>query len=658
MSTPRPLSANTGMTIGQRLWLGFACIIVLGLVVAASSYWQLGRMSDQVQALVEQRIGQLEQVNQVKEATGQSAIAVRNILLLVRQEDMQAQKQSIDANSQRALAQLRGLAQSADQANVRDKLGQAQQTLSTYHQLMQETIDMVFNHQRDQARQQLNTQGIALQQQSFALLDEVRALEQQALEQSLAQVRSMGEEIGALVIGVAVLVGVLSVLIAWSITRFLARALGGEPAYAAAVAREIAAGNLAVPVNVAANDQHSLLAHMRDMRNSLVDVVAKVRSGSQSVAAAGVQISQGNQDLSMRTESQASALQQTASAMDELGARVTQNADNARQANQLAQTASAVAAQGGAVVDQVVSTMEGITTASHKIADIIQVIDGIAFQTNILALNAAVEAARAGEQGRGFAVVAAEVRSLAGRSAEAAKEIKQLIDDSVERVEQGASLVDQAGVTMQEVVQSIRRVTDIMGEISAATQEQSAGISQVGSSVAGMDQATQQNAALVEQVAAAASSLNHQAQDLVQAVAVFDLGGQTASAGTISHAPRRSPSPPSSRYNSASMSASNTKAKALAAPSGISASSSSKALAKPSIAAPAPTATPATSGKGAPPRLGNSASTSTSANAKAKTKPPASAATKPAPRPTPSAPLALPAAKKTSAAADDEWETF
>ncbi|MBS7350156.1 MAG: MCP four helix bundle domain-containing protein, partial [Comamonas sp.] len=648
----------------QRLWLGFACIIVLGLVVAASSYWQLGRMSDQVQALVEQRIGQLEQVNQVKEATGQSAIAVRNILLLVRQEDIQAQKQNIDASSQRALAQLRSLVQSTDQANVRDKLGQAQQTLNTYQQLVQETIAMVLNHQRDQARQQINTQGTELLKQSFALLDEVRTLEQSALEQSLAQMRGMGTEIGALVIGMAVLVGVLSVLIAWSITRFLARALGGEPAYAAAVAREIAAGNLAVPVNVAANDQHSLLAHMRDMRNSLVDVVAKVRSGSQSVAAAGVQISQGNQDLSMRTESQASALQQTASAMDELGARVTQNADNARQANQLAQTASAVAAQGGAVVDQVVSTMEGITTASHKIADIIQVIDGIAFQTNILALNAAVEAARAGEQGRGFAVVAAEVRSLAGRSAEAAKEIKQLIDDSVERVEQGASLVDQAGVTMQEVVQSIRRVTDIMGEISAATQEQSAGISQVGSSVAGMDQATQQNAALVEQVAAAASSLNHQAQDLVQAVAVFDLGGQTASAGTISHAPRRSPSPPSSRYNSASasMSTSNTKAKALAAPSGISASSSSKALAKPSIAAPAPTATPATSGKGAPPRLGNSASTSTStstsANAKAKTKPPASAATKPAPRPTPSAPLALPAAKKTSAAADDEWETF
>jgi len=236
-------------------------------------------------------------------------------------------------------------------------------------------------------------------------------------------------------------------------------------------------------------------------------------------------------DLSARTESQASSLEETAASMEELGAQVNQNADNARQANQMAQNASSVASQGGEVVGQVVETMKGINESSRKIADIISVIDGIAFQTNILALNAAVEAARAGEQGRGFAVVASEVRSLAGRSAEAAREIKALIDASVGRVEHGSILVDKAGTTMAEVVQSIRRVTDIVGEISSASSEQAAGVAQVGEAVAQMDQVTQQNAALVEQMAASASSLKSQASDMVDAVAVFKLNanpGMTA----------------------------------------------------------------------------------------------------------------------------------
>jgi methyl-accepting chemotaxis protein len=283
-------------------------------------------------------------------------------------------------------------------------------------------------------------------------------------------------------------------------------------------------GDLTKRVSASGNDELAVIA---SGFNRFVDkihaVLVQVRSSADSVATASSEIAHGNNDLSDRTESQASALEHTASNMAELNTTVKQNADNANQANQLAMSASTVAVKGGEVVAQVVETMKGINESSRKISDIISVIDGIAFQTNILALNAAVEAARAGEQGRGFAVVASEVRSLAGRSADAAKEIKSLINASVERVEHGTSLVDQAGVTMTEVVSSIRRVTDIVGEISSASNEQAAGVEQVGQSVAQMDQATQQNAALVEEMAAAAGSLKTQAQDLVQVVGVFKL---------------------------------------------------------------------------------------------------------------------------------------
>jgi methyl-accepting chemotaxis protein len=323
-------------------------------------------------------------------------------------------------------------------------------------------------------------------------------------------------------VGAVVLAGAL-LLVSLAITRSLLRQLGGEPNVAADITRRIAQGDLTVDIALKGGDQSSLLYAIKSMRDSLSSIVGHVRTGSEGVAAASAEIAQGNNDLSARTESQASALQETAASMEELSSTVSQNADNARQANQLAQNASTVAVQGGAVVAQVVDTMKGINESSRKISDIISVIDGIAFQTNILALNAAVEAARAGEQGRGFAVVASEVRSLAGRSADAAKEIKNLINDSVQRVEQGSALVDQAGVTMHDVVNSIRRVTDIMSEISAASSEQSAGVSQVGEAVAQMDQATEQNAALVEEMAAAAASLKSRSNELVDTVSVFKL---------------------------------------------------------------------------------------------------------------------------------------
>ncbi len=351
------------------------------------------------------------------------------------------------------------------------------------------------------------------------------------------RVSSARRDLAAILGSVLALAGLgagLGVLVARSISA----QLGGEPGDVVAATNAIAEGDLGSAISIRPGAQASILAAMSRMQQSLHRVVGRVRSNAEGVASASAQIAQGNQELSQRTEEQASALEQTAAAMEQLGGTVKQSADNAKQANQLALGASAVAIKGGEVVGRVVDTMKGINDSSKKIADIISVIDGIAFQTNILALNAAVEAARAGEQGRGFAVVASEVRSLAGRSAEAAKEIKSLITASVERVEQGTRLVDQAGATMTEVVSSIKRVTDIMGEISSASSEQSAGVAQVGEAISQMDQATQKNAALVEESAAAAESLKAQAQELVQAVAVFRLshGEQQQAATPAAHA--------------------------------------------------------------------------------------------------------------------------
>ncbi|MBE0619696.1 MAG: hypothetical protein IH605_03815 [Burkholderiales bacterium] len=359
------------------------------------------------------------------------------------------------------------------------------------------------------------------------LLDELKASEstKTSFKQELAaSIRDAKNTVMA-VSAVAVL---LCIGLCLLLFRTMQRQLGGEPGYALKVTNHIAGGDLTKEVITRAGDSVSLLAGMKRMQENLRNTVLQIKTSTNTIDVASGEIAQGNTDLSQRTEEQASSLEETASSMEELTSTVKQNAENARQANQLAVSASEVAVKGGTVVGEVVGTMSSINESSKKIVDIISVIDGIAFQTNILALNAAVEAARAGEQGRGFAVVASEVRSLAQRSATAAKEIKELIGDSVDKVGAGTKLVDEAGKTMEEIVSSVKRVTDIMSEITAASQEQSSGIEQVNQAITQMDEATQQNAALVEQAAAAAESMKDQAQTLAQVVAVFRLAQDEA----------------------------------------------------------------------------------------------------------------------------------
>ena len=531
----------SSMKVGSRLALGFSTLIVIGIVVAVFGRIQLERLADEVQLLVDDRMVKVEQITEAINNINLIARSVRNIALTSDHQEMEEEKKRIDEARVRTAEIYAQLEKSIHTPEGRDLLQKVIAASVPYYTATDKAVSLGLANQADEARELLRTENRTLQEAYFKALEDVIAFQKNIMHATANGARDTAGTTGLLMLIVAGAATLVGVLLAWIITRSITRALGGEPNYASSIASEISHGNLAVEVQVADGNPDSLLANLRTMRDSLAKVVATVRSGSESVAAASSQIAQGNQDLSARTESQASALEETAASMEELSSTVKQNADNARQANQLAQSASTVAVQGGEVVSQVVDTMRGISDSSSKIADIINVIDGIAFQTNILALNAAVEAARAGEQGRGFAVVAGEVRTLAGRSAEAAKEIKALITDSVNRVEQGTTLVDKAGQTMSEVVSSIRRVTDIMGEISAASSEQSAGVSQVGEAVMQMDQATQQNAALVEEMAAAASSLNTQAQDLVQAVAVFQLAqghGVTRAAQHVSPAPK------------------------------------------------------------------------------------------------------------------------
>ncbi|TXH86859.1 MAG: methyl-accepting chemotaxis protein [Rhodoferax sp.] len=516
------------LTVRQKLSAGFALILLILVGLTVTGLLEVSRIGTALESnALRSSVVQRYAIN-FRGSAHDRAIAIRDVAASQSDEELRREVAEIErlaafyADSARPLDQM--LVQDRElRPEVATLTAAIKEVEAKTLPLIQKVIQLRTAGQREEAQQivwgELKPLFVEWLKRINVLID----FEEKIIQERLTEAQSIASRFATVMLSLTVIAVLLGAVAAWRIGSSIVGALGAEPYEVKAVADAVRNGDLFSPIDTGNASEGSVIVAMKSMRDSLSAVVSGVRSSAQLVATSATEIDRGNQDLSGRTESQASALEQTASSMEELSSTVRQNADNARQANQLAQSASVVAGEGGEVVAQVVDTMKGINDSSRKIADIISVIDGIAFQTNILALNAAVEAARAGEQGRGFAVVASEVRSLAGRSAEAAREIKTLITASVERVEHGSVLVDQAGVKMEEVVSSIRRVTDIVSAISSASAEQASGVSQVGEAVSSMDQATQQNAALVEEMAAAASGLRSQAQELVQAVAVFKL---------------------------------------------------------------------------------------------------------------------------------------
>ncbi|MBD8528881.1 MULTISPECIES: methyl-accepting chemotaxis protein [unclassified Massilia] len=515
----------TNLNIGTRLSGAFAVLLLLIGVMLASALWQLERIdeakTEMTQANYKSRLA----------ATWREGIATNSIRTLAKANSTDpADEQALDSDMKTVSAQvskvqeeLEGLVTSAQgKANL--------QAVATQRKIYSAVRTELFKRKAEQGmspefKAAVSEKLLPELKKYLALVEEVAAYQNalfQDADKRIDSVYTSSRQL-LLVLGLAALA--CGIALGWLLTRSITRPL----ARAVDLARQVASGDLTADIQVSSKDEVGmLLCALKDMNASLLNTVSEVRSGTDTIVTASQQIATGNLDLSARTEQQASSLEETASSMEELTSTVRQNADNARQANTLAQSASGMAARGGEVVAQVVDTMASISESSKKIADIIAVIDGIAFQTNILALNAAVEAARAGEQGRGFAVVASEVRNLAQRSAAAAREIRGLITDSVGKVDAGGQLVGQAGATMQEIVQGIARVTDIMSEIAGASAEQTLGIEQINAAITQMDDVTQQNAALVEEAAAAASSLEDQAASLALLVSRFTLDSGAA----------------------------------------------------------------------------------------------------------------------------------
>ncbi|MEH6436411.1 methyl-accepting chemotaxis protein [Massilia sp. DD77] len=523
------------MTIKAKVCIGFAAILLLMMLLTAIGVSRVNTVSSSLIT-----IGDVNSVKQryainFRGSVHDRAISLRDVTLVDSDSELKA-----------ALADIARLASDYEKSAVlldkmiaegSDTSPEERQILAGIKEIEARTLPLVSQvialreaGELDRAKEVMLKDARPAFVEWLARINQYIDLKEEANQSESARAREVASGFQALMLIMCAAAVITGVLVAAVIVRAILRALGGEPAKASAIANSIATGNLAVTIDTDGSKRASVLHAMGEMRDSLLRIVAEVRLSAQTISAAAGEIASGNLNLSARTELQASSLQETASSMEQLTATVRQNADNALQANQLAVSAATVARKGGTVVSEVVQTMDSINASAKKIVDIISVIDGIAFQTNILALNAAVEAARAGEQGRGFAVVATEVRNLAQRSAAAAKEIKALIGDSVDKVDAGSRLVADAGSTMNEIVNSVNRVTDIMAEITAASQEQSAGIEQVNRAISQMDQVTQQNAALVEEAATGAGALQAQAEKLGNVVAIFKLGDGEARA--------------------------------------------------------------------------------------------------------------------------------
>ncbi|MDN3923311.1 methyl-accepting chemotaxis protein [Roseateles violae] len=518
----------------SKLMLGFALLAAVVLLVAAMALSSLGRANSRFSEYLDGVAARELLATDVRAAANRRAIAARNLVLVSQAADRETEKAAVTQaheDMKKAVVRLKGALEAAGDIGPRDRamVAEIEKVEEKYGQVAQAIVGMALDGRRDDAIAKMNAECRPL---LAALLKATGEYVEYEQEQSKKRVLAASEAYASdrlMMFGACAVALLAAVAMGWALSNAITRPLER----AVHLAEAVAAGDLSSDIEVSGKDETGqLLAALKRMNESLVSMVSQVRQSADGIATASEQIATGNQDLSSRTEQQASALQETAASMQQMTSTVQQTADSSRQANQLANSAVDVAGRGGEVVQRVVNTMGEITDSSRKISDIIGVIDGIAFQTNILALNAAVEAARAGEQGRGFAVVAGEVRSLAQRSAQAAREIKGLITNSVEKVEAGSQLVGEAGSTMGDIVTQVRRMTDLMAEINASTSEQSSGIGQVNQAVASIDQGTQQNAALVEESAAAAESLKQQAAGLLQLISRFKLAaGATARFG-------------------------------------------------------------------------------------------------------------------------------
>ncbi|EJL93452.1 methyl-accepting chemotaxis protein [Herbaspirillum sp. CF444] len=510
----------TRLNIGQRLGLGFGVVILLMLALTVIGVYRLNQINGNIRSIANDSYPRTVMANTVKGALDETARSMRNLLFMSTVDEIKGELDAIARAGgviDETLKRLAGDTTSAEGKRMLDAVNAAR---AQYTPVLNNFLAAVKDGQVEQARDLILPEIAPYQAAYFKALDNLIAFQGRGMEQAGQEAEHVSGAASVLMIAMAIIATLLAVLVGYSVMRSITRPLNA----AINIAERVAGGDLSVRVERTAQDETGkLLAALQDMRDGLVSAVTQVRDGSDAISVAAREIADGNANLSARTELQASTLEETASSMLELTDAVNHNADNARQANQLVLNASQVAMQGGEVVTQVVSTMKEIKDSSRQIVEIIGVIDGIAFQTNILALNAAVEAARAGEQGRGFAVVAAEVRGLAQRSASAAKEIAGLIQNSVRKVDAGSELVDAAGNTMQDIVRSVKHVADIMVEISAASEEQSAGIRQINDAIEQIDDMTQQNSALVEQAAAATQSMHDQSVALGRAVAIFKI---------------------------------------------------------------------------------------------------------------------------------------